>query len=99
MVWADVKNNIAQNHIHSSLDEKINALNLLFSEFTAEKWQRCDDHVQKNENDYWDRDNRFDNIIDPIIINLQDDNDSSSGVAKWKMRIKVNLCQNSHCIH
>lgn len=79
LVWADIKNNIAQNYINSSLDEKIIILDKLFSEFTAEKWQRCDDHVQKNENDYWNRDSRFDNIIDSFIINLQDSDSSSNG--------------------
>ncbi|CAG5058028.1 unnamed protein product [Parnassius apollo] len=36
LVWADIKNNVAQNHISSSLDEKKNILDQLFSEFTAE---------------------------------------------------------------
>ncbi|CAG4988967.1 unnamed protein product [Parnassius apollo] len=50
----------------------------LFLEFTAEKWRKCDDHVQKNENDYCDRDMKFDAVIDSIIMNLQDDSDTSS---------------------
>ena len=36
-------------------------------------------HVQKNENDYWNRDFRFDNIIDSFITNLQDSDSSSNG--------------------
>ncbi|KAJ8736946.1 hypothetical protein PYW07_000217 [Mythimna separata] len=101
LVWADIKNNIAQNYINSSLDEKIILLDKLFSEFTAEKWQRCDDHVQKNENDYWSRDSRFDNVIDSFIINLQDSDSSSGGeveekmMTKSKMKLKRNLCQNN----
>ncbi|VVD05900.1 unnamed protein product [Leptidea sinapis] len=43
------------------------------------KWQRCDDHVYKNENDYWSHDSRFDNVIDSFIINLQDSDSSSGG--------------------
>ncbi|XP_068630962.1 uncharacterized protein [Battus philenor] len=78
LLWADIKNNIAQNNINYSLDEKIDLLNKLFSEFTVEKWQGFYDHVQKIENNYWDCDSRFDNIIEPIIINLQNDSDSSS---------------------
>lgn len=72
LVWADLKNNIAQNHYHSALDEKLNAL-FFFWVFEL----RCIDHVRKTENVYWDRDIRFDNIIEPFIINLQVDSDSS----------------------
>lgn len=84
LVWANIKNKIAQNYINSSLDEKIIILDKLFSEFTAKKWQRCNDHVQKNENDYWNRDSRFDNIIGSFIINLQDSDSSSKFFPRWK---------------
>ncbi|CAG5026277.1 unnamed protein product [Parnassius apollo] len=40
------------------------------------RWQKCDDHVQKIENQYWDHDMRFDNVIDELIINLGNDSDS-----------------------
>ncbi|XP_063897005.1 uncharacterized protein LOC135118562 [Helicoverpa armigera] len=79
LVGANVQNNIVQNYINSSLDENMIILDKLFSGFTAEKWQKCDDHVQKNENDYCNRDFRFDNIIDSFIINLQDSDSSSNG--------------------
>lgn len=40
--------------------------------------QKCDDHVQKNEQEYWNHDMIFDTMMDEIIINLQDDSKSSS---------------------
>ncbi|CAG4943652.1 unnamed protein product [Parnassius apollo] len=76
LVWADIKNNLATNYINTSLDDKIPIITKLFSEFTPGRWQKCDDHVQKIENQYWDHDMRFDNVIDELIINLGNDSDS-----------------------
>ncbi|KAJ0170377.1 hypothetical protein K1T71_014305 [Dendrolimus kikuchii] len=76
LVWADVKNNLASNYINSSSDNKITIITRLFSELTPEKWQNCDDHVQKIENQYGNHDMRFDNVIDELIINVGNESDS-----------------------
>ena len=78
LVWPDVKNALARNYANFSLDKKIIIiLKKLFSEITAAKWQKCDDHVRKIEEEYWHHDTKFDQIMDEIIINLNDDSDSS----------------------
>lgn len=81
LVWADVKNDLASNYINSSLDDKITIITRLFSEFTPEKWQKCDDHVQKIENQYWNHDMRFDDVMDELIINLENESDSEEDMA------------------
>lgn len=78
LVWANIKNCLARDHINATLDEKITILTRLFSEFSAEQWQKCDDHVQKKEQEYWNHDMRYDTVMEEFIINLQDDSDSSS---------------------
>ncbi|CAK1587655.1 unnamed protein product [Parnassius mnemosyne] len=77
-VWANIKNCLARDHINATLNEKITILTRLFSEFSAEQVQKCDDHVQKNEQEYWNHDMRFDTMMDEIIINFQGDSESSS---------------------
>lgn len=78
LVWGDIKGQLARNELDSNLDKKKIALEHLFNEFPAEKWAACDSHVQKIEDEYCSHDGLLDNAVDQIIINLQDDSDSSN---------------------
>ncbi|GBP40879.1 hypothetical protein EVAR_88940_1 [Eumeta japonica] len=53
---------------------------LLFSNYTPEKWSKCDDHVIKNENEYYASDRVFDDEFDRLVIALNkgDDDDEES---------------------
>lgn len=79
LVWGDIKGQLAKIEIDSNLDNKKITLEKLFAEFSVEKWVRCDSHVQKIEDEYCQHDRILDDAMDEIIINLQNDADSSSG--------------------
>lgn len=46
--WRYVKGELARTSIDSNLDKEIKDLELLFSNYSPEKWRNCDDHVIKN---------------------------------------------------
>ncbi|KAJ8915295.1 hypothetical protein NQ315_014803 [Exocentrus adspersus] len=43
----------------------------------ANKWQICIHHVKKEEVKIWDRDNLIDVVVEPLVINLGDEDSSS----------------------
>ncbi|XP_011558594.3 uncharacterized protein LOC105389210 [Plutella xylostella] len=77
LVWGHVKGELERTTIDSNLDEKIKGLELLFSNYSPEKWKNCDEHVIKNEDEYYKSDRGFDDALDRFIIqvNQKDDED------------------------
>lgn len=81
LVWGDIKGELARKYINSNLTEKKRALEELFAKYSVEKWQKCDNHVKKVEEEYYKNDNLSDEIMDQFIISLRDgesDNESDS---------------------
>ncbi|CAK1594493.1 unnamed protein product [Parnassius mnemosyne] len=78
LVWGDIKGQLSRNELYSNLDKKKIALEKLFSKFPVQKWVACDTHVQKFEDEYCQHDRILDDAMDEMIINLQDNSDSSS---------------------
>ncbi|CAG5032414.1 unnamed protein product [Parnassius apollo] len=76
LVWGDLKGELARTAIDSNLDKKKEVLISLFTNYSAEKWFKCDDHVIKNELEYYETDRVFDDEIDRLIINLGEDTDT-----------------------
>lgn len=68
LVWGDIKGELARTAIDSNLEKKKEVLNSLFTNYSAEKWRKCDDHVIKNEEEYYRTDRVFDNEIDRLVF-------------------------------
>ncbi|CAG9138604.1 unnamed protein product [Plutella xylostella] len=75
LVWGYVKGELARTSIDSNLDKKIKDLELLFSNYSTEKWRNCDDHVIKNEDEYYKSDRVFDDVLDRFIIEVNENDD------------------------
>jgi hypothetical protein len=45
---------------------------------TPERWEKCVQHVIKEEDKMWNLDGLMETVIEPLIINLQDSSDDSS---------------------
>ncbi|CAG9135531.1 unnamed protein product [Plutella xylostella] len=75
LVWGYVKGELARMSIDSNLDKKIKDLELLFSNYSTEKWRNCDDHVIKNEDEYYKSDRVFDDVLDRFIIEVNENDD------------------------
>ncbi|GBP12644.1 hypothetical protein EVAR_10296_1 [Eumeta japonica] len=80
LVWGDIKGELARTAVNTKLKKKKEILQLLFSNYTPEKWSKCDDHVIKNENEYYASDRVFDDEFDRLVIALNegDDDDEES---------------------
>ncbi len=46
------------------------------SEVTAENWQKCIEKVIKVENEWWEKDKLTDIEVDPLVIDVESDDDS-----------------------
>lgn len=68
LVWGYVKGELARTSIDSNLDEKLKALELLFSNYSVEQWRDCDNHVIKIEDEYYNLDRVCDDEIDRYVI-------------------------------
>lgn len=68
LVWGDVKGELARTAIDSNLDKKKEVLTSLFANYSADKWRKCDDHVMKNEQEYYDTDRVFDDEVDRLVF-------------------------------
>jgi hypothetical protein len=45
---------------------------------TPERWEKCVQHVIKEEDKMWNLDGLMETVMEPLIINLQDSSDDSS---------------------
>ena len=75
LIWAQVK---ARNNTTFKLSDVKILLQNALERVTADKWQKCIQHVQKEEEKMWELDNLIDDTVEPIIINLGDEDSSSS---------------------
>lgn len=78
LVWGDVKEQLAREHVDSTLTQKEKLLETLFSNYTTDKWQKCDDDVMKIEDQYYNNDKMFDDAVDNMTIGAIDSDESSS---------------------
>lgn len=62
------------------MEEKKQCLKL-FSEYSAEKWKKCCNHVYKIEEEYWVKDAVIEETIDSIIISLGGESSNSESTS------------------
>lgn len=77
LVWAEVKGNVARNNTTFKLSDVTNLFHKSISEVTTEHWQKCINHVMDIEKNMWELDRIIDSSIEPIIISLGSDDNSS----------------------
>uniref|UniRef100_V5GNK6 Tc1-like transposase DDE domain-containing protein n=1 Tax=Anoplophora glabripennis TaxID=217634 RepID=V5GNK6_ANOGL len=77
LVWAQVKGDVARNNTTFKLSDVKILLKNSLERVTADNWQRCIHHVQKEEEKMWELDNLIDVTVEPIVINLGDEDNSS----------------------
>ncbi|XP_072400478.1 uncharacterized protein [Diabrotica undecimpunctata] len=77
LIWAQVKTEVARRNTTFKLCD----VKVLFDEairnVTVDNWRKCIGHVEKIENKMWDVDIQVDVIMEPIIVQLDDESDDS----------------------
>ena len=76
MVWAQLKNKVRRANVYSSSPEAvIDLIRQSFNEISQENWSNYIDHVEEEEDKYWERDHIIEECIEPVIIALDDETD------------------------
>ncbi|KAJ8912682.1 hypothetical protein NQ315_011042 [Exocentrus adspersus] len=78
LVWAQVKGGVARNNTSFKLSDVKILLENSLERVTADKWQRCIHHIHKEEEKMWELDNLIDVAVEPLVINLGDEDSSDS---------------------
>jgi len=97
LAWAKVKRYVRDRNTQGDLS--LRRLRELTTEgiqsVTAEDWEGYCRHVQKLEDEYWERDGIVADVIDEFIINVQDNSsdDESSSDSSSSMESDLELAQ------
>lgn len=78
MVWAQIKGEVASKNTTFKLPHVQALLMEAVANVTADTWKKCVDHVIKEESKMWDLDGLMDDILEPFIIHVGDDDSESS---------------------
>lgn len=76
LIWAQVKSDVAKNNTTFKLNDVKCLFESAISKISAQSWQNCIRHVLKEEDRMWDLDIRIDVVIEPVVININQDSDS-----------------------
>lgn len=74
LIWAQIKGEVANKNTTFKLKEVKVLLNEAIDGVTADNWQKCIEHVIKQEQKMWDLDTNAEVIVDPLIITLGSEN-------------------------
>jgi transposase len=77
LIWAHVKGDVARKNTSYKLSDVKNLLHNALASITSEDWKKCVDHVLHEEMKLWDVDHIIEQTIEPIIITVDEDDDSS----------------------
>lgn len=64
LIWAQIKGEVARKVL----------LNEAIDNVTSDNWQRCIEHVIKQERKMWDLDTYIEGVVEPLIITLGSEN-------------------------
>jgi hypothetical protein len=78
MIWAQVKGYVAANNKTFKLEDVRLLLEKGIQNITPERWEKCVQHVIKEEDKMWNLDGLMETVMEPLIISLQDSSDDSS---------------------
>ena len=76
LVWAQVKHHVAKNNTTFRMSDVKKLVTEALGSITAEKWKKCCEHVIEIE-DYYEKSKRILQGIEPVIIHLDSDVESS----------------------
>jgi hypothetical protein len=80
LAWAKVKNTVRENNITGDLS--LSKLQLATQEaingVTKEDWIGYCSHVQKVENEFWEKDRVLENAVDSLVVSLESDSTDSN---------------------
>lgn len=80
LVWAQVKGYVARKNTTYKMNDVQKHFEEALQEVNAEKWQRCIEHVIKEEQKMWQLDSLLEKTVEPLIINLGEE-DSPSDIS------------------
>jgi transposase len=78
MIWAQVKGYVAANNKTFKLEDVRLLLEKGIQNVTPERWEKCVQHVIKEEDKMWNLDGLMETVVEPLIINLRDSSNDSS---------------------
>lgn len=79
LIWAQVKQYVAKKNTTFKFGDMKNIFHEAIEQITPDKWKKCTKHVEnKVETEMWKLDNIMETHVEPIIVNLGEDSDSSS---------------------
>ena len=76
LIWAQVKHFVAKQNTTFRMSDVKRLLTEALNSITPEKWKKCCEHVIKIE-DYYQKTERIMQAIEPVIIHLDSDVESS----------------------
>lgn len=75
LVWAKIKGQVAAENTSFKLCDIKELTHAALSQIDKDFWCKCEDHVLKEENDYWEKDGL--SFVQPrLVINMLDSSDS-----------------------
>lgn len=80
LVWAQIKGHVASNNKTYKMAEVKSLFEEGLQKVTAERWKSCIDHVIKIEDRMFNLDNLIDDVVEPFIINTEEDDLSCSEI-------------------
>lgn len=81
LIWAQVKTDVAKHNKTFKLSEVKPLLQNSLEKVSAQSWQNCIRHVIKEEDRMWDLDVHVDILIEPLVISVNNDSDSSEDLS------------------
>lgn len=78
LVWAQVKGFVAKRNTTFKLKDVESIFQEALKQVDSEKWSKCVEHVIKEEARMWELDRMVDETIEPLIISLDPNDDSTT---------------------
>ena len=79
LLWGIIKNDVARNNVTFKLDAMKQLTENAVKKVSLETIQNTFEHIEKLEQQYWERDGlQFAPIVEKTVINMQDSSSSSS---------------------
>lgn len=78
LVWAQVKGFVARHNTTFKLKDVESIFQQALEQIDSEKWSKCVEHVIKEEERMWQIDHMVDETVEPLIISLDLNDDSTT---------------------
>ncbi|XP_067131417.1 uncharacterized protein [Centruroides vittatus] len=75
LIWADMKGYIARHNTTFKLSDVRILMNKAIEQITEERWRKCIEHIEKEEQRMWELDEISETVVEKLIITNSDESD------------------------